>query len=105
MPSETTITAIDDGHTDGNVDCWCCGATDLPQRMVELGNHAEVHLCLQCAHYVHQQAWQIEDEDKVGPGALVRDRFRNLRAQAIAKGWHHNRFIGGRLRWLGKFVP
>jgi hypothetical protein len=54
---------------------------------------------------VHQQAWQIEDEGKRGPAAIARDRFRNLRALVIRKGWHSNRFIGGRLRWLGKYVP
>lgn len=104
MSAESVITAID-SHDKGEVECWCCATSDVPERMVQLGNHPEVHLCLRCAHYVHQQAWQIEDEGKRGPGAFVRDKFRNLRAEVMRRGWHHNRFIGGRLRWLGKYVP
>ena len=73
--------------------------------MVQLGDHPEVHLCVGCAHYVHQRAWQIEDEGRHGPAAFVRDQLRNLRAFAMRRGWHHNRFIGGRLRWLGKYLP
>jgi hypothetical protein len=104
MSAEPTLTAID-LHDEGDVRCWCCDTVDAPERMVQLGNHPEVHLCLQCAHYVHQQAWQIEDEGKRGPSAFVRDRFRNLRAEVIRREWHHNWFIGGKLRWLGKYVP
>ena len=85
--------------------CWCCGSTDVPDRMVHLGNHPEVHLCLRCAHFVHQQAWQIEDADKHGPAAFARDLFRTLRAQVMRRGWHQNRFLGGSLRWLGKYLP
>lgn len=104
MSAEPNITAIDvnDGE---NVQCWCCDTTDAPDRMVQLGNHPEVHLCVECAHYVHQQAWQIEDEGKRGPAALVRDRLRNLRAEVIRREWHQNTLIGGRLRWLGKYLP
>ncbi len=34
--------------------------------MVRLGNHPEVHLYLGCAHFVHQQAGRIEDEENPG---------------------------------------
>ena len=73
--------------------------------MVHLGNHPEVHLCLRCAHFVHQQAWEIEDKEKRGPAALAREKLRGLRASVIRRGWHENRFIGGGLRWLGKHLP
>lgn len=90
---------------DVNVACWCCDNVGPPDRMVRLGNHPEVHLCLQCAHYVHQQAWVIEDERREGPAAFVRDRFRRLRTAVTRRGWHQNRYIGGRLRWLGRYLP
>jgi hypothetical protein len=102
--SAEPITAID-SHDKGDVECWCCDTSDIPDRMVQLGNHPEVNLCLQCAHYVHQQAWVIEDEEQRGPAAFARDRFRNLRADVIRRGWHHKRFIGGKLRRLGKYLP
>jgi hypothetical protein len=95
-----------DLHDDGSrVHCWCCSSVDTPDRMVHLGDHPEVHLCPGCAHFVHQQAWEIDDAGKRGPAALVRDRFRNLRAAVIRRGWHHNRFIGRTLRSLDKYLP
>ena len=102
--SAEPVTAIDLDE-DGSVQCWCCDAIDAPDRMVRLGNHPEVHLCLGCAHFVHQRAWEIEDEGKRGPAAVVRERVRSLRAEVIRRGWHQRRFIGDRLRWLDKFLP
>lgn len=104
MSADPVITAIDT-HDDGSVPCWCCDTIDAPDRMVHLGNHPEVHLCLRCAHWLHQQAWEIEDEGKRGAAAFARDRFRNLRAEVARRGWHQNKLIGGKLRWLGKYLP
>ncbi len=104
MSAEPNVTAIDVNHS-GRVQCWCCDTTDAPDRMVQLENHPEVHLCLQCAHYVHQQAWEIEDEGKRGPAAFARGRIRTLRAEVIRRGWYRNRHIGGTLRWFDKLVP
>lgn len=105
MSSGDPIDTAIDTHDEGNVSCWCCDTVDAPSRMVQLGNHPEVHLCLQCAHYVHQQAWEIEDDGKQGPAAFARNRLRNLRAEVIRREWHHNRHFGGALRWLGKYLP
>jgi hypothetical protein len=102
--SAEPITASDQ-HEDRSAQCWCCGTLDAPEQMVRLGNHPEVQLCLRCAHFVHQRAWEIEDDGKHGPAAFARDQFRNLRAEVMRRGWHHNRYIGGRLRWLGKYLP
>jgi hypothetical protein len=104
MSADPIITAVD-VHDAGQVQCWCCGVRDAADRMVHLGIHPEVHLCLGCAHFVHQQAWQIEDEGKGGPGAFGRDKFRNLRAEVMRRGWHQNKLIGDKLRWLGKYLP
>jgi hypothetical protein len=73
--------------------------------MVHLGNHPEVHLCLRCAHFVHQQAWAIEDEGKHGPTAFARDHLRDLRTEVIRRGWHHNKVLGGPLLWIGRHLP
>ena len=72
--------------------------------MVHLGDHPEVRLCLRCAHFVHQQAWQIEDQGGDGPGGRVRDGLRILRAGVLRRGWHRNRFARGGLRWLGRYL-
>jgi hypothetical protein len=104
MSADPIITAMD-VYGDGDVECWCCQITDASDRMVQLVNHPEVHLCLRCAHFVHQQAWEIEDERRGGVGAFARDMFRKVRAEVVRHGWHRNRFIGGKLRWLGRHLP
>ena len=72
LMSAEPVTAVD-VPDDGDGQCWCCGTVERPDRMVHLGNHPEVHLCLRCAHFVHQQAGQIEDEVRGGPGAWARE--------------------------------
>ena len=63
--------------------CWCCGTTDDPSRMVHLGNHPEVALCIRCAHSVSKWAWEIKDQYKTGPLVIARDRFRAVRRHVI----------------------
>ena len=104
LVSAEPVTTLDQ-NDDRSVQCWCCGSIEAPDRIVRLGEHPEVHLCLQCAHFVHQQAWELEDVGKHGPAAFARDQFRNLRAEVIRRGWHKNKLIGGKLRWLGKYLP
>ena len=103
--SAEPIDTVTDEHDEGNVVCWCCDRIDSPHRMVHLGNHPEVLLCLQCAHFVHQRAWKIEDEGRRGLAAVARDGFRSVRAEVVRRGWHRNKFIGDKLRWLGKYLP
>ncbi len=67
--SADPVTSIDLPE-DGSVHCWCCGTIDAPDRMVNLGDHPEVHLCLGCAHFVHHRAREIEGEGKQGPAAV-----------------------------------
>ena len=91
--------------TEQHATCWCCGQTQPADRVVHLGNHPEVTLCLQCAHFVHKQAWEIEDRDRSGPLPRVRDAFRGVRRRVIERGWHHNAVLGPALRWLGRRLP
>lgn len=85
--------------------CWCCGRVEDPMRMVHLGDHPEVALCLGCARWAAKQAWEIEDQNRTGPLVLARDRLRSLRRDVIARGWHRHPLIGRPLRWLGKRAP
>ena len=100
----TSRTAVQ-SEEPGPSECWCCGAVDDPVRMIHLGNHPEVALCVRCGHWAVKQAWAIEDRAKTGPLVMARDRFRALRRKVIDRGWQHNRIIGGPLRWLGKRLP
>jgi hypothetical protein len=104
MSAEPAIPVIDE-HRDGPAECWCCGSLNQGDRMVQLGIHPEVVLCIPCAHFVHQRAWEIEDDGKRGPASFARDQLRSLRAEVVRRRWHHNRLIGGGLRWLGRYLP
>jgi hypothetical protein len=86
-------------------ECWCCGAIDDPARMVHLGNHPEVALCIRCARWASKEAWEIEDRRKTGLLVRARDRFRTLRRGVVLRGWHHHRLFGGPLRWIGRKLP
>ena len=99
-----TRTAVED-HENNRSECWCCGVSDDPDRMIHLGNHPEVALCVRCGHWAAKQAWQIEDRAKTGPLVLARDWFRDLRTGVVERGWQHNRILGGPLRWIGKRLP
>lgn len=97
-------TAIDD-HELQQSECWCCGTIGDSDRMVHLGNHPEVALCLVCGHWAAKQAWAIEDRTRSGPLVAVRNRLRRARQQVIKRGLHRNRFYSRPLRWLGRRLP
>lgn len=104
MFSVATRTAVED-HEVGKSECWCCGTVDDPDRMVHLGNHPEVTLCVRCGYSVAKQAGAIDDRTKTGPLVIARNRFRPLRTTVMQHGWHRNRFIGRPLRWIGRRLP
>lgn len=99
-----TRTAVQDPDASGS-ECWCCGTPGDATRMVHLGNHPEVLLCIRCAHSVSKWAWEIEDRSKSGPLVMARDRLRALRRGVVHHGWQHNPVIGGPIRWIGKRLP
>ena len=99
-----THTAVEDEYLSPS-QCWCCGVIDDPARLVHLGNHPEVVVCLRCAHSLSKWAWEIEDQARTGPAVRARDVIRRLRKTVVQRGWHHHRIVGRGLRWLGRFTP
>lgn len=99
-----TGTAVNSGESD-LAECWCCGTRQPKTAVVHLGNHAEVVVCLRCAHFLHQQARQREDALRPSPAGRARDELRKVRRMVMRQGWHQLPFIGRPLRWLGKHVP
>lgn len=85
--------------------CWCCGAIEDPARLVHLGNHPEVVVCIRCAHSLSTWAWELEDQARTGPAVRFRDALRRVRRTVVRRGWHHNRIVGRGLRWWGRFTP
>lgn len=94
-----------DAQQDAGSQCWCCGTVGDPLRMIRLGDHPEVQLCVRCARWAAKQAWEIEDRARTGPLVIARDRARLLRRRVIEHGWQHNRLLGGAVRWLGRRLP
>lgn len=99
------IPAADEAEQLDRSTCWCCGAMEVSGRLVHLGNHPEVALCLRCAHWAAQRAWEIEDANRVGPLVWARERVRAGRRTVMDHGWQHHRVFGAPLRWLGKRLP
>lgn len=97
------ITTLDE--LPGPSQCWCCGAIEDKAKLVHLGDHPEVALCIRCAHSVSKWASDIEDQSRTGVAARARDTLRTVRKTVVARGWHHNKLIGRPLRWLGKHTP
>lgn len=85
--------------------CWCCGAIDDPERMVHLGNHPEVAMCLPCARWAAKEAWKIEDRERTGVLVSARARLRHVRLRVIHRNWHRHRLFGRPLHWLGRHLP
>jgi hypothetical protein len=101
----TTHTAIEDADAISPSDCWCCGRHQPPEKMVHLGNHPEVAICVRCAYSVKNWAWEIEDQSRTGLLVRQRDRLRHARKLAMRKGWHQHPILGRPVRWLGRRLP
>ena len=97
------MTAQDEA--DNQPTCWCCGRHRPSEGLVHLGNHPEVGVCLDCAHFLHQRARAREDELRPTPAGRARDGLRTVREWVIARRWHEKPLIGPVLRWLGSRLP
>jgi hypothetical protein len=100
----TAQTAIEDEQARPS-QCWCCGCSGAADRMVHLGNHPEVELCLRCARSVAKWADEIEERDRHGLAVRARDQARRVRKSVVRHGWHNAPVIGPALRWLGRRTP
>lgn len=101
----TSHTSVDEPRSSEPSQCWCCGRTDEPSRLVHLGNHPEVGVCTRCARFLDKQARALEDQARGGLGARVRTGLRRARQGVIRRGWHRSRVFGRVLRFLGRFTP
>lgn len=101
----TVHTSVEDEQSPQESQCWCCGMIDDPARLVHLGNHPEVVVCIRCAHSLSKWAWELEDQARTGLAVRARDSFRRLRKKVVQHGWQNNKIFGRGLRWMGRFTP
>jgi hypothetical protein len=92
--------AAGDTSGGGDTDCWCCGQRYPNERLVRLGSHPEVAVCVRCAHFLHQQA--VHREDALRPPSSGRSGGRRV---VMDHHWHQRPVIGRPLRWLGRYLP
>lgn len=85
--------------------CWCCGGEYAEERLVRLGAHPEVAVCLDCARYLKRRAVARDDEHRRSPQAVARGGIAHARRWVIERGWHRRGRLGAFLRWLNRFLP
>lgn len=98
-------TTAESTHEPAEEQCWCCSSAGTHDRMVHLGNHPEVNICLRCARFVAKSGREIEDRDKQGMAVVMRERARSVRKTVVQRGWHNAPVVGPALRWLGRRTP
>jgi hypothetical protein len=96
------LTAIEDPELPPHAECWCCGRIEVPDRVVRLGNHPEVAVCIRCAYSLKTWARAIEDRDRTGLAVRVRAAIRRGRRGVIRRGWRQHGPLARPLRWLGR---
>jgi hypothetical protein len=95
-----------DAHATGGVTdegrCWCCGRVTAGDALVRLGNHPEVGICVNCAHFLRRRARDLQ-------ATAMRQRLRgaaeSARREVMARGWHNRPVIGPALRWINQHLP
>ena len=97
--------AAADAGGGGEAECWCCGQRYPGERLVRLGSHPEVAVCLGCAHFLHHQAGQREDALRPSIASRLRDGLRWARRVVMDHCWHQRPAVGRPLRWLGRRLP
>ncbi len=101
----TVHTSTEDQQSPWEAQCWCCGVIDDPARVVHLGNHPEVVVCIRCSHSLSKWAGELEDRARTGFAVRARGSFRRLRKTVVRHGWQNNKIVGRGLRWIGRFTP
>jgi len=79
MTADTPAAA---GETDTSR-CWCCGRVTAEDALVHLGNHPEVGICVNCAHFLGRKARDLQ-------ASAMRQRLRgaaeSARREVMARG-------------------
>ena len=87
------------------LECWCCGQRYAGQRLIHLGSHPEVSVCLRCARFLYHQAGQREDALRPSLTGRLRNVLRSGRRFFMQHHWHQLPVVGRPLRWMGRYLP
>jgi hypothetical protein len=95
--------AAETAQATDDVACWCCGNKYPADRVVRLGSHPEVAVCVGCAHYLDRRA--KEHEPVTAATQRMRGAAGAARRAVIDRHWHEMPVIGRGLRWLDRRLP
>lgn len=98
-----TTAAEEAAHGTGAVSCWCCGNEYEADRVVRLGAHPEVAVCIICAHDLRRRA--KEHVPATATTRRVRGLMRSVRGAVIRRKLGEKPVIGKALRWLDRHLP
>ena len=96
-------TAAETAREKDNVACWCCGDRYPQDRVVHLGSHPEVAVCVGCAAYLNRRA--KEQQPSTAATRRGRAAANAVRGAVIERGWHEKPGVGKALRWLNRHSP
>lgn len=85
--------------------CWCCGTPTADARLLALGAHPEVEVCLACAHHLALRARERRDRLRPTLAGRGRDLLRAGRRLVVDHGWHQLPLVGRVLQGIGRFTP
>jgi hypothetical protein len=85
--------------------CWCCGGERDADQLLDLGEHPETTVCLDCATFLHRRAQRVRDEHSAGVGVVVRRASSGIRDAVISRGIHNWPVLGGLLRRIDRRLP
>jgi ribosome-binding protein aMBF1 (putative translation factor) len=95
----TTGTSAVEGH---EVRCWCCGKAYDEARVVHLGEHPEVAVCIDCARDLNRRARKRE---AAAVARWLHQRGDAARGAVMERGWHERPVVGRALRWINRHSP
>ncbi|MGH3823192.1 MAG: hypothetical protein ACRDRA_10220 [Pseudonocardiaceae bacterium] len=89
----------------GHSDCWCCGKIFGEDKLVRLGEHPEVGVCLQCATWLKRRAIAHHHKQHPSPSGRLLSAIDTVRNKVIKRGWHDHPRLGPLLRGINRYLP
>lgn len=99
------MTSEADKQGSADPQCWCCGSQYPETDLVRLGQHPEVGICLECAHWLRRRATARHDEQHHTLAGQLRGVLQATRDYVINRGWHQYGHVGALLRRINRHLP
>jgi len=85
--------------------CWCCGDDFPEERLLRLGSHPEVAVCLRCSVRLVRQARAKHEALHPSLTARLHEVVAGARQTVVRLGLDRLPVVGPGFRWLGDHLP